>query len=293
MVAAAVPASAESPPRPLRVVTLNLLHAGPWSGWRPDTTSLDARLAMVTDELRALAPDVIAVQEASRTRRSGVVAKRLAEALGYQYVFEPATTRLTPITVLNRLIVTLLGFSEGPAVISRFPIASSEVYELPRCRNRLDPRIMLRADVRTPWGSVAVFNTHTTADPCQVERIAEILQDAPRGPFLVTGDFNMSETNDTMQALVRWRGLVDAFRAVHPDAPGPTVYQRPWAPTSTVSRRVDFIFVGGVPEADRSVCDSRVIVDAPRREADGRTLWPSDHYGVLADIGVFGIKCAP
>jgi len=275
-------------------VTLNLLHAGPWSSWRGDETALDARLAMVTDELRALAPDVIALQEASHTRRAGVVARRLAESLGYRYVFEPATTRLTPITPLNRLIVTLLGFSEGLAVVSRFPVASSGVYELPRCRNKLDPRILLRVDVTTPWGPFSVFNTHTNADPCQIERITDIVRDAGlSGPFVVAGDFNMTETSATIQSLLRWGRLIDAFRTAHPDASGATVYQRPWAATSTVSRRVDFILVGGLPDAGRSVCGSRVIAATPRRGPDGRTLWPSDHYGVLADLGVFGIKCAP
>ena len=249
---------------------------------------------MVTEELRALAPDVIALQEASRTRRAGVVAKRLAESLGYHYVFEPATTHLTRITPLNRLIVTVLGFSEGPAVISRFPIASRGVYELPRCRNKLAPRILLRADLTTPWGPFSVFNTHTGSDPCQVERITEIVRDARLpGPFVVTGDFNTPETSETMQSLLRWGRLIDAFRTAHPDATGATVYQRPWAATSTVSRRVDYILVGGLQDAGGSVCGSRVIADTPRREPDGRTLWPSDHYGVLADLGVFGIKCAP
>ena len=249
---------------------------------------------MVTEELRALAPDVIALQEASRTRRAGVVARRLAESLGYQYVFEPATTRLTPITPLNRLIVTLLGFAEGLAVVTRFPIASSEVYELPVCRNRIAPRILLRVDVATPWGPFPVFNTHTSSEPCQVERITEIVRDARlSGPFVVTGDFNMTETSETMQSLRRWGRLIDAFRTAHPDASGATVYQRPWAATSTVSRRVDFILVGGLQDAGRSVCGSRVIADTPRRYPDGRTLWASDHYGVLADLDVFGIKCAP
>lgn len=294
MLLAAAPAPADPPPRPLRVVTLNLLHAGPWSGWRGDTTALETRLRMVTEELRGLAPDVIAVQEASRTRRAGVIAGRLADALGYHYVFEPATSYLTPVPLLNRLVVAMLGFSEGPAVISRFPIAGRHVYELPRCRNRLDPRILLRADLTTPWGPLAILTTHTNADPCQVEHIGEILRaEAPPGPFVLTGDFNMTETSAPMQALVRLGRLTDAFRAARPEAPGLTVYQRPWAPAPTVSRRVDFIFLGGVAGHDRHVCDSRIVVDTPRTDAEGRTLWPSDHYGVLADLGLFGIKCAP
>jgi hypothetical protein len=50
------------------------------------------------------------------------------------------------------------------------------------------------------------------------------------------------------------------------------------------SRRVDFIFV--VPHADAAihVRDSRVVLDTPAQRPDGTTLWPSDHYGVLADV---------
>jgi hypothetical protein len=30
-----------------------------------------------------------------------------------------------------------------------------------------------------------------------------------------------------------------------------------------------------------------VVVDQPGRLPDGTALWPSDHYGVLADLAVF------
>jgi hypothetical protein len=32
---------------------------------------------------------------------------------------------------------------------------------------------------------------------------------------------------------------------------------------------------------------SRVVLDTPRRLEDGKILWPSDHYGVLAELEVF------
>jgi hypothetical protein len=62
------------------------------------------------------------------------------------------------------------------------------------------------------------------------------------------------------------------------------VWQNPDAPTRTVTRRVDFIFLvaNGAPAA--RVRGSRVVLDTPGRLADGTTLWPSDHYGVLAEI---------
>src|SRR5437868_2150316 len=75
-------ASASEPPRPLRVVTFNLFHGGASSGLVGDGDALEERLALAITELRALAPDVIAVQEASIGWGRGNVASRLADALG-------------------------------------------------------------------------------------------------------------------------------------------------------------------------------------------------------------------
>jgi hypothetical protein len=55
---------------------------------------------------------------------------------------------------------------------------------------------------------------------------------------------------------------------------------------------VDFIFVvpNGAP-APR-VRTSRVVLDRPARRPDGSTLWPSDHYGVLAELEFAGAGTA-
>ena len=60
--------------------------------------------------------------------------------------------------------------------------------------------------------------------------------------------------------------------------------ERFFAPESTVRRRVDYVFVGPVREAQAVVRHSQVVLDSPEVLPDGTTLWPSDHYGVLADI---------
>jgi endonuclease/exonuclease/phosphatase family metal-dependent hydrolase len=62
------------------------------------------------------------------------------------------------------------------------------------------------------------------------------------------------------------------------------VWQQPEAPASTVTRRVDFIFVVSRDAPPPHVRGSRVILDTPARRADGSPLWPSDHYGVLAEL---------
>ena len=279
-------------PQPLRVVTFNLLHGGPSSGLFGNGEALEERLALTTAGLRELAPDLLGLQEASVGRGRGNVAARLAAALDMHYVHGPATTRVLPISFVNRLIVAAMNFAEGPAVLSRYPITDWEVYELPRCAKRLDARVLVRAEIATPWGPVAAFSTHLGRDDCQVARVAEIVRArAAKGPTVLMGDFN---AGDSAPAIVQLNGdgFIDAFRAANPASPGHTVWQRPGAPERTVGRRVDYIFVAGVA-GPAVACASRVVLDTPRHDGNGGTLWPSDHYGVLAELNLFGIKCAP
>ena len=68
-VAVATPAAAQDPPpSAVRFVTLNVLHGGPLSGWTGKDSHLEARLDLVSEALRGLAPDVVALQEASWSR---------------------------------------------------------------------------------------------------------------------------------------------------------------------------------------------------------------------------------
>jgi hypothetical protein len=51
-----------------------------------------------------------------------------------------------------------------------------------------------------------------------------------------------------------------------------------------VFRRVDYIFAVAGRDVVPEIRASRLVLNAPRRLEDGTVLWPSDHYGVLADI---------
>jgi endonuclease/exonuclease/phosphatase family metal-dependent hydrolase len=274
----------------LRVVTFNVLHGGPASGLWGDDQHLDERLALVARELRGIAPDIVALQESSITRRRHVAA-RLAGELGLYWTQASATRRVSGISPLDSLIVWAMNFEEGPAILSRWPIVDTEVFDLPRCVRFYDPRVVLRAAVETPHGRIHVFSTHLARDPCQARRLGEIVR-AHVGslPALIMGDLNATEPSEEIQALIRDAGLIDAYRAANPGAVGATVWQRPDAPESTVTRRVDYIFVrpgAGLPARVRA---SRVILSTPGRLANGTVLWPSDHYGVVADIAFAGMQ---
>lgn len=280
---AALPAATRAEERPLRLVTFNVLHGGPWAAFTGDDLDLETRLGMTIAALRALDPDVVALQESPVTRRRGDVAARVAQALGLSHVSAPATDRVFGPRVLGRLITAALGFVEGPAILSRFPIVASEIHDLPRCRRWLDPRVALRADVRTPAGMITVFSTHTSRDDCQTRRVAELAQAQDGRPVVVMGDFNTAEDAPALGAFLDY-GFVDLFRAANPGTPGPTVWQRIHEPVSTVLRRVDYVLLrpGGGLAAD--VVTSRIVLNTPGRHADGGVLWPSDHYGVLAEV---------
>lgn len=270
--------------RILRVVTFNIFHGGAASGLTGDTGWLDARLDLAVRELRALDPDVIALQEASTGHGRSDVAASLARELGLQHVHAPATSRVFPFGWLNQFAVWLIGFAEGPAILSRFPIAGWEVHDLPRCRQALDPRVLLRAALATPWGRLDVYSTHTTREACQHRRVAELVATRRNAlPSVVMGDFNAVQGGEAIGVLAG-SGLVDAFRAANPGEVGWTVWQRIQEPESTVYRRVDYVFVLPGTAMSVRVRSSRVVLNTPGRLGNGAVLWPSDHYGVLADL---------
>lgn len=276
-------ASAAEPGRPLRVVSYNLFHGGASSGLWGDDEHLDERLDMVVRALRALDADVIGLQEASVSWGRGNVAARLAQALGFHYAHAPATPHAIP--AIGGLIARLMNFSEGPAIVSRFPIVATEIHQLPRCRRWYDSRVLLRAALDTPWGRLDAYSTHVSRDDCQVERVGQLVR-SRRGPLpaIVTGDFNATDALPAVAALTNGIGFVDAFRAANPAAPGLTVWQRIAVPTPTVFRRVDYVFVAPGASVGGRVVASRVVLDEPGTLSDGSLLWPSDHYGVYAEI---------
>lgn len=271
----------------LRVLTYNLLHGGPWSGFFERGTHLEERLEMTIQELQRLHPDVIALQEASDSRTHGNVPQRIAEALGYQMVFEPATQHIFGLGLMDRLITSVIGFKEGPAILSRYPIVAWEVYDLPRCERRLDPRILLRAAIDAPDGPVQVFSAHTSrGDACQLERIGELFREhRGTGRAILMGDFNTEEQSPVLSTWQAERGFIDAFRIANPEVSGGTVWQNIHVEWPTADRRVDFIFLAdGTHGKDPVVRASRLAFDQPGRLPNGDALWPSDHRGVLADI---------
>jgi endonuclease/exonuclease/phosphatase family metal-dependent hydrolase len=266
-----------------------LFHGGAFSGLNGDARDLDFRLEAVVEELRHLDVDVIGLQEASTGRARGNVAERLAARLGYHAVYAPSNPRIFGNGWISRAMAALLNFTEGPAIVSRFPVLEWNLHELPACGRFFERRTVLSATLDTPLGPMRVFSAHTLGEPCQTHPVADLVRKG-RGPLpaILMGDFNAVEDSPAIAAFKTQTGFIDAFRVANPHQPGFTDWQRITEPTPTVRRRVDYLFLVPADTVQTRVLSSRLILNTPRVLPDGSPLWPSDHYGVLADLEISG-----
>ncbi len=290
-------AHAPAAPGTLRVVTLNL-----WGTEAP----LEQRLALATRQLRALAPDVVCLQEVRPLDgvEGRTTADVLADALG--------------LTARYGLAVE---WDEGPrgpgqegvAILAR-EIERSEEMPLPDARAG-DARLLLSARVTTVGGPIWVHTTHLhyrlddgVARERQVLAVDAAIRSTGRGntdaPQLLCGDMNAVPDSDEMRFL---RGLTtlagkrthfqDAWARLHREpVPGEgPAHGITWSAENRftrplrsldLDRRIDYVYVTTRKKDGRgTVHDCRVVMT--EREGDGdAAIAASDHFGVCADVQV-------
>lgn len=261
-----------------RFVTFNLMGMG---------EPVERRMALAAAAMADLNVDAVALQEVcEHAPHFPNQAATLAKELGCHHVFAPTKQLET-------------GVVEGLAILSRHPIRDQEAYPLPSAEGG---RIVQRVVLESPAGPLVIFNTHLDYHPRngatrekQVVAVTEILH-AHLGetPSLLAGDFNATPDHDEIRFLRgrhtlegRRAYLHDAYARVHPieDPAGET-----WAKRNPMTRRwrwlepdrrIDFIFVSSIEVSGRGeVRSCRVVLDQP----DDEGLFPSDHFGVMADI---------
>ena len=275
-------------PRPLRFVTFNVNHGGLGSEILGDDSDLEDRFTLATGELVRLDADVIGLQEASQGWRRGDVARRFAKALGFEYAFEGATQRLFGGGILGFLSATVLGFDEGPAVVSRWPITATHTWDVDQC-DIFYRRVLVCADVCTPWGPLRACSTHLSGSECQAASVdAHLRRNATDMPVVLMGDLNATEDSPALSLLRSRGGFVDTFRAANPRLAGYTDDQEPDVDHATAFERVDYVLVSAGATLTDRILSSRVVLDRPTFDEDGDPLWSSDHYAVLSDVDVFG-----
>ncbi len=259
-----------------RVVTFNIWNRqGPW----------ERRLPLIRAGLAALDVDVIALQEILALGDAPNQADAIADGLGWNVYHAPAWAIGGGLTF-------------GNAILSRHAISDGERLPLPTPAG-LDTRSVAFARVHAPHGPIPVFATHLTVQfhLCDVRRaqvvalVDHVARLAPISgpPPIVLGDFNAGPDSDEMRFL---RGLTsldgrsvyfaDCWLAAGAEGPGYTFDRRnDFALRShEPSNRIDYIFVRGPDARMRGEpIAAGLVLAAPD---DG--VWPSDHYGVLAEI---------
>lgn len=253
------------PPRPmpardrpiLTVMSANLCHD--WPRYRRWAERLES-FACLAEREKA---DVLLLQEVARTRRLRAdfwIARRLGMAFAYARANGHEKG---------------IGFEEGVAVFSRYPLEGPRLHVLGRSSIPLVSRVALGVTIETPYGRILAFSTHLGILPfenkVQVGQLSSwIGRLAGRRPALIGGDFNAVEDAPHMRRIrEEW---IDTFRRLHPDADGTThEFRWPWG-GAVRRRRLDYLFLRP-GRAAWLVVESRHVRASPKPH--------SDHHAVV------------
>ncbi len=285
----------------LRVITLNV-----WGTEPP----LERRLDLAIEQLRALAPDVVCMQEvrpldglAGRTT-ADVIAEALAMHAHYAKSCEWKA---------GEGLMTKPG-QEGLAIISRERLLDTRTLALPEPRPA-DARLLLSGLVATGADPVWVHTTHLhyrlddgVAREKQVlavdAAVRALGRDKDSAPQILCGDFNATPDSDEVRFL---RGLTtldgrrthwqDAWLRLHRECQpgdGPregitwsseNEFTRPLR-SLDIDRRIDYVFVTSRKKDGRATIHSSSVVMTEREGQGADEICASDHYGVMADVQV-------
>jgi len=245
--------------RGISVMSANLWHD--WPRFRKLPERMEAFAQLVEDQ----GADILLLQEVAR-KPDLHVDEWLAERLEMGYVYSRANGHKH------------IGFEEGIAIFSRFPLASPSLVQLGVQGNPFVRRMALGARVDTPCGDLIAYSVHlglrSRDNTRQVAHLRHwVSQAGPARPALVGGDFNSHETSRQIRgASSAW---LDTYRDVNPDGEAHTHTLRwPWG--GVIRRhRLDYIFLVS-EQAEWQVLDTRHL------STPG--LAHSDHHAVLTRL---------
>ncbi|WP_275001677.1 endonuclease/exonuclease/phosphatase family protein [Promicromonospora iranensis] len=277
MTTSAAPHPTSSTPT-VRALTMNVFG--------PGNPSWDRRQPLIGEAIRALGPDIVALQEVP------VDAPEVLERL-----FGPGYH----LTHFSR------PSDDGVAgtLATRWPhrlVAEIDLRVSERSRGYLPWCAAVLVELDTPVGPLLVTH-HKPSWPLPFERereeqavlVAQAIEEhlADRDMHaLVLGDFDATPDAASMRF---WRGrqpvrqlsvcYQDAWEYAHPGEPGHTFelanpLVRDGEFTTAASRRIDYVLVrSGLRGPTLRVTDCRRVLDRP---VGG--VWASDHYGVVVDL---------
>jgi len=264
-------ASPSAEPGGVRILTLNLLTfaVGP---------DVDLRTQMAIDLIRQEGPDIVALQEVAESSEVANRAEVIASATGYHFVWTATETDENA------------DYHGGPAVLSRRPIDSQRIVDLPHLD--FEGEVIRRAiqiTAETPAGVVRFVGNHTTTNSDSQKKTDQVvagvvgaLADETASPLFYAGDFNAEPTSQAMRVLRGEEsyegstfGFEDAWQTINPSSLGHTY------PSRDPARRIDYIYSVAGAEARARVTACRLVLQEPQRG-----VLASDHLGVLCDFSI-------
>lgn len=212
--------------------TITVMSANLWHDW-PLYRRLPERLNAFAYMAEEEDVDILLLQEVARTPDMQAD-EWLANQLGMSHVYSRANGH------------EAIGFEEGLALLSRFPMTDPQLKQLGVSKNPFVRRMALGAKINTPCGLLSAFSVHLGLLPKDnVKQQAHLRQwvngSASNGSVVVGGDFNAIETSPQIKtAREDW---VDTYRHLHPDGDGHThVLRWPWGGIFR-RQRLDYIFL--------------------------------------------------
>jgi endonuclease/exonuclease/phosphatase family metal-dependent hydrolase len=177
----------------LRHDTLRILSFNVWHGY-PGPGAREERYQRIRELIAESDPDIVLLQEAWSTRRFGPLTERLSRDTGLGYAYARANGSLR-----------YLGFEEGLAILSRYPISDVRRMALGPRTPPWEMRAALGATLTLPEGEpIEVWNTHLShSDAFAREGQARSLADAIDGDrhVILGGDFNAVASNSAVSAF--------------------------------------------------------------------------------------------
>jgi len=259
----------------LSIVTINT--------WKCDGDYIN-RLFLLVEELKIIAPDIIACQECFQLQDG--VADTLgyfAEHLGMQLLFLPGRNK--PRYFEGKWQDSFSGLG----ILSRFPITELPSVLLP-LTSEDDERKLQRATVTLPNGeNVLITNLHLThiSDAentrlLQIEKLASVInQNQTHQYHYICGDFNATSTSMEIETLKALSNICDLYEEGDGEKPCKSLapeYHH-FEPVC-----VDFIFGQMLQNSSKpKVITSSVVLNQYNQALK---TYPSDHFGIYIKIEI-------
>lgn len=215
------------PDRRIKILSANLWHD--WPRYRQLIDRLNCFVELVLSER----VDILLLQEISRTREFHTD-RWLRDRLGMAYLYSRSNGNAAKI-----------GFEEGLAIFSRFPIRRQRLAQLSDQLNPFSRRMALGASIDTGGGIIDVYSVHLGLLGHQNRKQffhlnSWVEEQSQSVPVVLGGDFNADEKSPLIQeANKNW---FDSYRAINPDGDDHSHELRlPWG--SVLKRsRFDYLF---------------------------------------------------